>query len=83
MCRQVAWLYQRVQVPAFIDRVVRKNSRAVPEGADWPLQQLREVIGFGGVSRCLLDDRGRIFTKRLGLVAHRSVSLVTAGIVAR
>ena len=82
MTRQVAWLYQRVQVPAFIDRVVRKNSRAVPEGADWPLQQLREVIGFGGVSS-LIDDRGRIFTKRLGLVAHRCVSLVTAGIVAR
>lgn len=44
--------------------------------ADWTLQQLREVIGFGDTHRYLLHDRDNIFAKSLdGGRLHRSSRL--------
>ena len=59
-------------------RLVHFNVARHPT-AEWTLQQLREVIGFGGVYRYLLHDRDSIFAqsldasiKRLGLAVLRS-----------
>jgi DNA-binding transcriptional LysR family regulator len=57
-------LYVFVVIEHSTRRLAHINVTTNPN-ADWTLQQLREVVGNGGVHRYLIHDRDRIFAKHL------------------